>query len=83
MLEIEKDRRRYLIEYKDTEFFINIDHFHQPLLGSFLEIKSRTWSLNDAEKKSALAIELIELLGLKGSLPITEDYIELIRKKEY
>ncbi len=83
VLEIDKDRKRYLVEYKDTEFFINIDHFQQPVLGTFLEIKSRTWSQKDAEKKSALAIELIELLGLKGSIPITEDYIELVRKKEY
>ncbi len=83
MLEIEKDRMRYLVEFKGTEFFINIDTFKQPLLGAFLELKSRTWSLKDAEKKSDLAIELIDFLGLKGSIPITDDYIELVRKKEY
>lgn len=83
MLEIEKDRMRYLVEFKGTEFFINIDTFKQPLLGTFLELKSRTWSQKDAERKSDLAIELIDYLGLKGSTPITDDYIELVRKKEY
>jgi len=51
MLEIEKDRKRFLVKYKETEFFINIDQFKQPLLGTFLEIKSRTWSQNDADQK--------------------------------
>jgi 5-methylthioadenosine/S-adenosylhomocysteine deaminase len=83
MLEIEKDRKRFLIEYKETEFFINIDDFKEPLLGAFLEIKSRTWSKDDAERKSQLAIELLEYLGIKGIKPITEDYIELVKKIEY
>ncbi len=80
MLEIEKDRKRFLVKYKETEFFINIDQFKQPLLGTFLEIKSRTWSQNDADQKSRLAVELLEYLGILSANPITEDYIELVRK---
>lgn len=80
MLEIEKDRKRYLVKYKETEFFINIDQFKQPLLGTFLEIKSRTWSQSDADQKSRLAVELLEDLGIVSANPITEDYIELVRK---
>lgn len=41
MLEINKDRKRFLVKYKETEFFINIDQFKQPLLGTFLEIKKQ------------------------------------------
>ena len=57
-VEIEKDRRRFLVNYKGEEFFINIDKMITPSLGSFLEIKSRTWSRQDAEQKSKLSIEL-------------------------
>lgn len=83
LLEIEKDRKRFLIDYQGTEFFINIDDFKEPDLGKFLEIKSRTWSLKDAEKKSQLSVDLLLHLGIKGFQPITEDYIEIIRKTEY
>ncbi|MHB8133471.1 MAG: amidohydrolase family protein [Anaerolineaceae bacterium] len=80
MLEIDKDRKRFLIDYKNTEFFINIDQFKEPLIGTFLEIKSRTWSKDDAEIKSRLAIELLDFLGIQGVKPITEDYIELVKR---
>ena len=83
MLEIEKDRKRFLVNFQDTEFFINVDEFKEPELGKFLEIKSRTWGLKDAEKKSQLSIDLLSHLGLSGIDPITEDYIELVRKIEY
>ncbi len=54
--EIEKDRLRFLVKFQDTEFFINIDTMIKPDLGTFLEIKSRTWSRQDAELKSKKGI---------------------------
>jgi 5-methylthioadenosine/S-adenosylhomocysteine deaminase len=74
---VEKDRRRWLVKYKDEEFFINLDRVDTPALGHFLEVKSRTWSRGDAEDKARYATELILLLG--GSLENTgtKDYIEL------
>ncbi|HSM24390.1 MAG TPA: amidohydrolase family protein [Anaerolineaceae bacterium] len=77
-LEIEKDRKRYLVSYKNTEVFINIDTFILPDLGTFLEIKSRTWSRKDAEIKSELVLELIQMLGLQDRPTISKDYIDLI-----
>jgi 5-methylthioadenosine/S-adenosylhomocysteine deaminase len=77
-LEIEKDRKRYLVSYKETEFFINIDTFIVPKLGTFLEIKSRTWSRKDAENKSEWALELIKILNLQNEPTITKDYIDLL-----
>lgn len=77
-LEIEKDRKRYLVSYKNTEFFINIDTFIVPNLGTFLEIKSRTWSRKDAEIKSELVLELIQILGLQDRPTISKEYIDLI-----
>lgn len=79
-VEIEKDRLRYLVRFKDTEFFINLDETHKPKLGHFLEIKSRTWSRNDAEKKSRLVVDLIHLLGESPEETLAEDYIDMAQK---
>jgi 5-methylthioadenosine/S-adenosylhomocysteine deaminase len=75
---IEKDRLRWLIIYKDTEFFINLDQMTEPELGYFLEIKSRTWSRKDAENKARLTSELLALLGASDGVPVTEDYIDIV-----
>ncbi len=79
VMEIEKDRLRYLVRFQDTEFFINIDTLIQPSTGKFLEVKSRTWSRKDAEQKSTLAAELIALLGASPSNTISRDYVELLK----
>jgi 5-methylthioadenosine/S-adenosylhomocysteine deaminase len=76
-IEIEKNRMRYLVLYKETEFFINVDNFDVPHLGSFLEVKSRTWSQQDAEKKAHLVEDLLIQLGASPKDVIFEDYIEL------
>ncbi|HEX9839746.1 MAG TPA: amidohydrolase family protein [Anaerolineales bacterium] len=75
---IEKDRLRWLIEYKDTEFFVNLDHVTEPELGHFIEIKSRTWSRRDADHKAQLVNELLSLLGAAVGETVTEDYIDLV-----
>ncbi|MBS1795412.1 MAG: amidohydrolase family protein [Acidobacteria bacterium] len=74
---IEKERLRWLIKYKETDFFVNLDRVLTPALGNFLEIKSRTWSRKDAEQKAHLLDELIELLGAASGATVTKDYIEL------
>ena len=75
---IEKDRLRWLIRYKNEEFFINLDEMTEPELGYFLEIKSRTWSRKDAEHKAQLTSELLALLGASDGEPVTEDYIDIV-----
>jgi 5-methylthioadenosine/S-adenosylhomocysteine deaminase len=75
---IEKDRLRWHIRYKETELFVNLDEMIKPPLGHFLEIKSRTWSRKDAERKGELANELIHLLGAATGEIVTQDYIEVI-----
>ncbi len=76
---ITKDRERWLIKFKDTEFFVNVDEMTEPDLGHFVEIKSRTWSRKDAEHKAALTNELLALLGLAHSETVTSDYIEVVK----
>jgi 5-methylthioadenosine/S-adenosylhomocysteine deaminase len=78
---ITKDRGRWLIKFKGTEFFINLDDVLDPGLGRFVEIKSRTWSRRDAEHKARLTQELLEVLGLAKSVTVREDYIDLVEAK--
>jgi 5-methylthioadenosine/S-adenosylhomocysteine deaminase len=79
-LAIEKDRLRWLVKYKDEEFFINLDQMLEPGLGYFIEIKSRTWSRKDAEHKAQLTSELLALLGAPSRGHVTEDYIDIVRE---
>ena len=78
---IEKDRLRWLVKYNDVEFYINIDTLEKPDLGNFLEVKSRTWSREDAKEKADLIAELIRFLGADPDTQVTKDYLELV--KEY
>ncbi len=77
-VEIEKDRVRFLVVYRDTEFFINIDTINKPGLGKYLEVKSRTWSRKDADLKSKLVTDLIDALGASSKKIISQDYIEML-----
>ena len=80
-LEIEKNRLRYLIQYKDTEFFINLDTIQTPNLGKYVEIKSRTWSRQDADQKTALIHELAAYLGLDETKINTLDYLQIVENR--
>lgn len=76
--EIEKDRLRFLVKFENTEFFINLDRIVRPEIGAFLEIKSRTWSRQDAENKAQLVTRLLQLLGADLEETTFEDYIEMV-----
>ncbi len=78
---VEKDRERWLVRFKDTEFFVNVDRMIEPSLGLFVEIKSRTWSRKDAEHKAILTNELLAVLGIANSETVTEDYFEVAKAK--
>ncbi len=75
---IEKDRLRWRVLFKGTEFYINLDEMHAPDIGSYLEVKSRTWSRRDAEVKSELVAELIGLLNADPEKIINQDYLEIV-----
>ena len=77
-LDIEKDRKRWKIQYKGVDFYINIDTLINPDLGHFLEVKSRTWSREDAERKSKLIADLIDYLGASSEKAETQDYTEIV-----
>jgi 5-methylthioadenosine/S-adenosylhomocysteine deaminase len=75
---VHKERRRYRIRYGGTDFAINLDQPLQPdLQGVYLEIKSRTWSRQDAELKAELIGELLNLLPVEDPELVKQEYVEL------
>ncbi|MFZ6026423.1 MAG: amidohydrolase family protein [Chloroflexota bacterium] len=78
---IVKDRLRWRVLYQGTEFYVNLDHLEQPALGYFLEVKSRTWSRRDAERKAELAAGLLAYLGAATDSMVTQDYVELVAER--
>jgi 5-methylthioadenosine/S-adenosylhomocysteine deaminase len=77
-ISVEKNRLRWHIKYKNTEFFINLDEVKEPAMGTFLEVKSRTWSRKDADLKADLVRELLDILGVGNAETVTQDYIEIL-----
>ena len=77
-ISVEKNRFRWHIKYKNTEFFINLDEVKEPAMGTFLEVKSRTWSRKDADLKADLVRELLDMLGVGNAQTVTQDYIEIL-----
>ena len=77
--EIVKERLRFLVTFQGVEFFVNLDTLTKPDLGHFLEVKSRTWSRQDAQRKAKLAHELIAFLGADPATAITSDYLDMLK----
>ena len=75
--DVQKERRRWHIRYKNTELAVNLDRLTRPEQpGWFLEIKSRTWSPRDAETKAELIRELLEQLGLYTQRVTRSEYVD-------
>lgn len=81
-LEVTKDRLRWHILYQDTDFAVNLDKLIEPKVpGYYLEIKARTWSRGDAERKARLMGELLEIFGLKPETAERREYTEIVTGK--
>jgi len=77
--EVHKERRRFHVRYSNTEFTVNIDHIvHPSIPGVFLEIKSRTWSARDAERKAELIGDLLSHFGVADEVLQREEYVDLV-----
>jgi 5-methylthioadenosine/S-adenosylhomocysteine deaminase len=77
-IEVHKERLRWLVRFKDKEFFINVDRLIKPSSEwSYLEIKTRTWSRMDAEQKAEMILALLEALGLAGAEVVKHEYPDL------
>ncbi len=74
----EKDRLRWRVIFRGTTFYINLDRMDQPDIGTFLEVKSRTWSLRDAEVKAEMIGTLIKTLDISTDDIVTDDYLKFV-----
>ncbi|MFL7837910.1 MAG: amidohydrolase [Candidatus Promineifilaceae bacterium] len=76
---VNKDRLRWRIVYEGTDFAVNLDQITKPELpGYYLEIKSRTWSRKDAERKVGLIIQLLGLLNIKPETAERREYTRIV-----
>jgi 5-methylthioadenosine/S-adenosylhomocysteine deaminase len=82
-IEVVKERLRWQIRFRGTEFFVNFDQIAKPALpGRFLEVKARTWSRRDAENKAGMIVEIIGLLGADKGEAFREEYVEMAGKRD-
>ena len=78
--EMEKDRSRWHIHYQGVLYYINVDKMVKPARSeTFIEIKSRTWSLEDAEHKADGIRRMMELLGISAQDAVQQEYIDMHR----
>ncbi|MHB1355298.1 MAG: amidohydrolase family protein [Anaerolineae bacterium] len=76
--EIVKHRERYHIRYQGVDFAVNIDKITQPAQTQvYLEIKSRTWSEQDAFHKAALIGDLLMILGAHPEDMQVDSYVDI------
>jgi 5-methylthioadenosine/S-adenosylhomocysteine deaminase len=76
--EIDKHRERYHIRYQGVDFAVNLDRIQEPPHpGLFVEIKSRTWSRQDALRKAGLISQLLRILGAQPEDLLQQEYIDL------
>jgi 5-methylthioadenosine/S-adenosylhomocysteine deaminase len=81
--ELEKDRHRWHLLYQGVLFYVNVDRVVKPELASdlpkrFLEIKSRTWSAEDAEIKARRIHDMLSILGVSDDQTIQKEYLQMI-----
>lgn len=76
---LEKDRRRWSIEYRGVQFYVNVDEIISPAQPQiFIEIKSNTWSARDADFKAGHIQEMLRILGIETGDIVTDDYLEIL-----
>jgi 5-methylthioadenosine/S-adenosylhomocysteine deaminase len=77
-VQVEKDRLRWEVFYEDEELFINIDRVVNPQReGYFLEVKSRTWSKRDAERKATVIGKLLARFGVSDDAVLRQEYVQI------
>ncbi|MGD8623402.1 MAG: amidohydrolase family protein [Anaerolineae bacterium] len=72
---VDKIRRRWRIKYRGVDFAVNLDQLSRPPSeGAYLELKSRTWSKQDAVQKAGMISELLDVLGVDKEGLVPDEY---------
>jgi 5-methylthioadenosine/S-adenosylhomocysteine deaminase len=78
---VEKERRRWLVAFHGVEFYVHLDRLIAPVTdGYFVEVKSRTWSRQDARHKAGVIAELLALFGASPDDTISDGYVDFVRR---
>jgi 5-methylthioadenosine/S-adenosylhomocysteine deaminase len=73
---VDKLRHRWRIKYRGVEFAVNVDRLIQPPSDdTYLELKARTWSKQDALQKAALLSELLVALEIDEPKLMQDEYM--------
>lgn len=76
--QLQKERRRWRVLYKNVLYFVNVDRLIEPDVSDiFLEIKTRTWSASDAENKAQFIHEMMTILGIDPEKVTRDEYLEM------
>jgi 5-methylthioadenosine/S-adenosylhomocysteine deaminase len=79
---LQKERRRWRLLYKGVLYFVNVDRLIEPdIPGLFIEIKSRTWSSNDAQEKARAIRDMLEIMGIPLDAIVQQEYLEMQPEK--
>ena len=75
---IEKDRLRWELIFQDEELFLNVDRVTNPKRdGYYIELKSRTWSRRDAERKAGVISDALAKFGISDDQIVRQEYVDL------
>lgn len=78
-MNLQKDRQRWHIHYQGVLYYVNVDTFSRDGKNEmFVEIKSRTWSLVDAEHKADGIRRMLEILGVQEAQIVREHYVDMM-----
>ncbi|NDJ35910.1 MAG: amidohydrolase [Chloroflexi bacterium] len=79
--EVSKERLRWHIRYRGKPMYVNLDRLMSPQRdGFFVEVKSRTWSLKDAEEKASMIAEMLAYIGIESDALLKQEYVTLASK---
>lgn len=81
VVELEKKRQRWRIDYRGEEFAINLDTLVGAVdPGPYLELKSRTWSKRHADERARLIGELLACCGIDERMLVKQEYVEMYQE---
>jgi 5-methylthioadenosine/S-adenosylhomocysteine deaminase len=73
---VDKVRRRWRIKYRGVDFAANLDRLTRPPSEEvYLELKARTWSMQDALQKAEMISELLRMLAVDKAGLVQDEYM--------
>ncbi len=76
--ELHKERMRWHIHFQGVLYYVNVDQLLKPRSSeTYIELKSRTWSLTDAQHKADGIQRMLEILEITSEDRVRQDYLDV------